>query len=187
MFNKISLSDEAIIESIRSGNQKMLVLLYKRNYPIIRGHILKNSGFEADVEDVLQETLVALWQKLSDKNFTLTAKLDTFIFAIAKNHWLTNLHKKRFTVLHDGSIEIKDTISVGVNEEMLSKLAVYMKQLSEVCRNILHFYYFDDLSMEDIAQRMNFANADTVKTKKYQCKKKLEEMVKQHHSLQDFL
>ena len=33
--------------------------------------------------------------------------------------------------------------------------------------------------MEDIARRMNFANADVAKSKKYQCKKSLEAALKQ--------
>jgi DNA-directed RNA polymerase specialized sigma24 family protein len=36
-------------------------------------------------------------------------------------------------------------------------------------------FYWDEYSLEEIAAAMGFANAETVKSKKYQCKKALEQ------------
>jgi len=41
------------------------------------------------------------------------------------------------------------------------------------------YYYFDDMSMEEIAQKMSYANADTAKTKKYKCKQELDRKLKE--------
>ncbi len=49
------------------------------------------------------------------------------------------------------------------------------------------FYYFDGLSMQDIADKLGFANTNTAKTKKYKCKKKLDELVKSRYTESDFL
>ena len=62
-----------------------------------------------------------------------------------------------------------------------------INQLGETCRRILMYYYFDGLSMQDIADHLGFANTNTAKTKKYKCKKKLDELVKAQYSEQDFL
>ena len=48
------------------------------------------------------------------------------------------------------------------------------------------YHYFDGMSMTDIAEKMNFANTDTAKTKKYKCKKRLDSLVKQLYSKEDF-
>jgi hypothetical protein len=39
-------------------------------------------------------------------------------------------------------------------------------------------FYWDELSMDQIAAQMSLANADTAKAKKYQCKKELERFLK---------
>ena len=57
----------------------------------------------------------------------------------------------------------------------------------EMIKGITGYGYFDELSMQDIAEKMNFANADTAKTKKYKCKKELDEYVKKHYKITDFL
>jgi len=49
---------------------------------------------------------------------------------------------------------------------------------------ILMYYYFDDMSMQEIADKLGFANTDTAKTKKYKCKQKLDELVKAQYSEQ---
>jgi len=41
--------------------------------------------------------------------------------------------------------------------------------------------------MQDIAEKLEFANTDTAKTKKYKCKKKLDLMIKREYSSSDFL
>jgi DNA-directed RNA polymerase specialized sigma24 family protein len=39
-------------------------------------------------------------------------------------------------------------------------------------------YYWEEESMESIAALMGMANADTVKSRKYQCKKALEALIR---------
>jgi len=54
-----------------------------------------------------------------------------------------------------------------------------MKQIGNPCHDLLLLYYWEERTMEEIALKLGFANADTVKSKKYQCKKILEKLVKQ--------
>ena len=42
------------------------------------------------------------------------------------------------------------------------------------------------LEMPEIAEKMNFANTDTAKTKKYKCKKKLDSLIKSKYTTEDF-
>ena len=49
------------------------------------------------------------------------------------------------------------------------------------------YYYFDGMSMAEIAERLGFANTNTAKTKKYKCKKKLDELIRAKYSESDFL
>ena len=42
------------------------------------------------------------------------------------------------------------------------------------------------MGMQDIAEKMGFANTDTAKTKKYKCKKKLDSLIKSKYTTEDF-
>ena len=59
--------------------------------------------------------------------------------------------------------------------------------LGDTCQKVLSYYYFDGMSMTDIAEKLNFSNTDTAKTKKYKCKKRLDQLVKSNYKASDFL
>ena len=44
--------------------------------------------------------------------------------------------------------------------------------MTETCKNILHGYYWDDLSTSTIADLFSFSDANSVKAQKYKCVKK---------------
>jgi RNA polymerase sigma factor (sigma-70 family) len=183
-------TDQQVLDKIKQGDQRMLLFLYKRNVDPIRSYIIRNNGNTADVEDMLQEALVILWQNAQKVDFVLSSKLDTYLYAIAKNLWLKQLRKNGRMHLSDfesdHSPDIADTTE-EYNDDKYTVLSKYLNQLGETCRTLLTFFYFEQWDMEQIAAKMQFANADTAKAKKYQCKKKLEELIKQHYTAEELL
>jgi DNA-directed RNA polymerase specialized sigma24 family protein len=55
-----------------------------------------------------------------------------------------------------------------------------LEKLGEPCRTLLLLFYWEELSMDEIAGRLGFANAETAKSKKYQCKKELQRLLKEN-------
>ena len=50
------MTDEKVLELIRSGNEKALEFLYRKNYRMVVRLIMRNSGTEEEAKDVFQET-----------------------------------------------------------------------------------------------------------------------------------
>ena len=187
MFGLSFSSDSDIVKEIRKGNEKALLTLYKQNLGAIKKFVLNNNGNTEEVQDVMQETLIAVWQNLAKPDFLLNVKLSTYVFSIAKNQWFKQLKRKtRFKVVDESMTE-----NIRADESPLiydSKVVCeYVNKLDETCRRLLMYFYFDGLDMNTISQQMGFANSDTVKAKKYQCFKKLEASVKEHFSKDDFI
>ena len=132
--------------------------------------------------DVLQEALIVLWERVRSGRFEYTAQLGTFVFATARNLWLRRLARMRRERpgIPDG-IDVPDdrdsALDIMMESERSRLLERALHQLGEPCRELLMLFYWEELSLNDIAQRMGFANADTVKSKKYQCKKALRRLV----------
>ncbi len=61
-----------------------------------------------------------------------------------------------------------------------------MDRLDAGCIQILTLFYFKDLETKKIAEIMQFANADVVKSKKYQCFKKLQSLFEENYNSSDF-
>ena len=64
------------------------------------------------------------------------------------------------------------------NDELIEIVKKCMGELSDLCKNILVKFYFEEKSMLEISQSSNLANEDVAKSKKYQCKKELERLIK---------
>jgi RNA polymerase sigma factor (sigma-70 family) len=110
--------------------------------------------------------------------------MSTYIYSICQNLWRKELDRKKR--LSNEEKDSPDAIDMD-KPEREKIIARCMEQLGETCRKVLMYYYFDELSMQEIADKLGFANTDTAKTKKYKCKQKLDELVKAQYSEQDFL
>ena len=177
------MKDHEILDRIKRGEERVLDYLYKKYFRMMAKIVLGNSGTEDDAKDIYQEALIVFWQKASSGNLVLTSKISTYLYSICLNQWRKELDRRSRL-----SREEKDGEDYQTHEENQSYKIVLqcIEELGDPCKSILMYHYFDGMSMTDIAEKMNFANTDTAKTKKYKCKKRLDSLVKQLYSKEDF-
>lgn len=146
--------------------------------------VVSNNGSEEEAKDIYQDALIVFWQKATSGNFTLTSKISTYLYSICLNLWRKELERKSKL-----SNEEKDEAEWMEDDkkERIRIINECINALGETCRKVLSYYYFDGMTMSDIAEKMNFANPDTAKTKKYKCKQRLDKLIKTKYSASDFL
>lgn len=181
---KSEMSEEEIFEKIKGGDEKSLELIYNKYYRMMTKLVITNSGTEEEAKDVYQDALVVFWQKARSGNLVMTAKMSTYIYSICQNLWRKELDRKKRLSNEEKDASVSMDLDSPEREKIIAKC---MNQLGETCRKVLMYYYFDEMSMQEIADKLGFANTDTAKTKKYKCKQKLDELVKTQYSEQDFL
>ena len=69
MFVLGKISDELIVEKIKSGDEKILVYLYEEYHSLIKSFILKNGGDENIIDDIVQDTVISLWRNVQKPKF----------------------------------------------------------------------------------------------------------------------
>ncbi|MEQ9405899.1 MAG: sigma-70 family RNA polymerase sigma factor [Cyclobacteriaceae bacterium] len=177
------MKDSEILERISRGDERILDHLYQKYYRMMTKIVLSNSGTEEEAKDVYQEALLAFWQKASSGKLVLTSKISTYLYSICLNQWRKELDRKSRL----SSEEVDGTEYQGHDsKERLKIVLECINELGDVCKGVLTYYYFDGMNMTDIAEKMNFANTDTAKTKKYKCKKKLDSLIKSKYTAEDF-
>ena len=177
------MKDSEILEKISKGDESALDYLYKKHYRMMVNIVLKNNGTEEEARDVYQEALIAFWQKVIGGKLVLTSKISTFLYSICLNQWRKELDRKSRLSHEEVDSEIFQTHDEKERYQIVTEC---IGELGDVCKKILTYYYFDGLSMADIADKLDFANTDTAKTKKYKCKKKLDSLIKKRYSTTDF-
>jgi len=178
------MKEKEIFERICRGDEKALEELYKKYYRMMTKLVITNSGTEQEAKDIYQDALIVFWQKATSGNLTLTSKISTYIYSICLNLWRKELDRKSRL-----SREEKDTAEF-IDPDRQERIKIIKKcidKLGDTCKKVLTYYYYEKMSMSEIADKLGFANTDTAKTKKYKCKKKLDELVKTLYSESDFL
>lgn len=178
------MNEQDIFDKICKGDERALEVLYEKYYRMMTQMVIKNSGTEQEAKDIYQEALVVFWQKAVSGNLVLTSKISTYIYSICQNLWRKELDRKKRL-----SSEEKDSPEFPTHEkeERAKLINDCISQMGDTCKKVLMYYYFDGMSMQDIADKLGFANTNTAKTKKYKCKQKLDELVKTLYSEKDFL
>ena len=65
------------------------------------------------------------------------------------------------------------------NSRISNKIWRLLEQIDTTCREVLHLYYFQNFSMDSIANHLSYKNAAVAKKKKYSCPKCKGKQVKQ--------
>src|SRR4028118_1813950 len=102
-----NLTDKELLIKLQKKEEPAFMLLYKFYYPSIKHYIQKNQGNNADAEDIFQESIIVLFEKIDSPDFILTSSLKTYLFAIARNLWLKRLRGAK--LIHEVDLmEIQD-------------------------------------------------------------------------------
>ena len=175
MFGK--LTDRSIIEGIRLQDEKVLSYLYDHYFQTVKNHVLRNSGSVDDVSDLFQDTILALYQQVSDNSLILTSDLKGYFFGIARNIWSAQLRKNKRIFELNIDIPDEDDSDESFDPALEKILSRSFQKLKADCQTVLKLFY-EGISYEEIAFIMNLKNETYARRKKYLCKEALLEIIK---------
>ncbi len=174
-----------IVKGFLAGKEAVISLFYEDNFQKVKVFIEKNSGTETDAEDIFQEAIIVTYQKLRAGTLELECTLGTYVFAVSRNLWMNALRKKQKIRSWEKLPEISDALHNSILEDIhtLERMNLYQKyflKLGENCKRLLIFF-FSGKRMSEIAGIMGYSEGYARK-KKFECKKRLLEMVEQDPS-----
>ncbi len=176
-----NMSDEELVAGIKVGNHQALKVLYKTHYPMVQSFVLNNSGSIDEAKDIYQETVIVFYEKVRSEGFELTSKIKTFLYAVSRRLWLKQLNVKGRKVG-----EVRDDVHYEVpaeldgmeeREQRLRLLKKSMDALGEPCKTILTDFFYRQLTMVEIAEKMGYTNAANAKNQKYKCFNRFKKLV----------
>ena len=172
----ITPTDQTLLEGLALSKRQSIKAIYDLALPSVIHWVKDNSGTEDDARDIYQEALIALYDKINQKDFTLTCSLKSFIRIMCRNIWLSKIRNKSKLYTKD----IEDADGIEIEEDLLQALEhseqekLYFKHfnlLGESCQTILRAY-FEKTPVKEIAKNLDTSES-YVKKRKFQCKEKL--------------
>jgi len=175
-------SEKEILRGILKNDHHTLRYIYTAYFQNIRYYIKRNNGDEEDAKDIFQEAIIIIYKRLKNNNLVLTCTLKTFIYSVCRLLWLKQLERRKLTDQvnkeYELYIELDDSI-LDMYEEN-EKYILYQnqfKKLSSDCQKVLQLS-LEKLSIKEIREIMGYATEKYTKKRKYQCKEKLVEAIK---------
>ena len=160
------------------GDEKSFSELYQLYYQKIYAlafHTLKNT---ADAEDVLQVTFIKAWRNIS--GLSNPAAFNTWIQKITINECATLLRKRKPDYSIDSgddsapAFELESDLMLpevyAEQEDLSARLRRIIFTLSEVQRQTIVFFYYDNLKIPEIAEIMD-CSENTVKSRLFLARK----------------
>ncbi len=178
----MAIKDKDIIKSIKEGrNTQILEHLYKKVFPGISKYIRKNSGTEDDAFDIFQDGVLIFYKYLITGRYREEFEISGFLYTVCKNLWLNKVkHDKmliRIVETYETPDNYENILDLIISREREEEVRRLLLKLGEKCRKLLEYVFFYQLSTKEICEKMGFSGADTLKTKKYKCKKRLLEII----------
>ena len=152
------MEDKEILEIYRTeGKQEFAFNLLVQKYSErLYWHIRKLTCSHEDTNDLLQSSLVKIWQHLPD--FREESRLYTWIYRIATNETLTFLKKKRFNAMlslgsYDTILENRLQSDPSFNGDKL-QMALHkaILRLPDKQRAVFSLRYFQEMKYEEMSE-----------------------------------
>jgi RNA polymerase sigma factor (sigma-70 family) len=189
----IHYSDEAILEGLRLRSDYIINFIYKEFFPLIRFLVNENGGSDEDAEDIFQDGIIIVYNKISLNQFKLTSSFKTFMYSVCRNLWLQKLNKRKaiFDKLTDVEEYIdlpKDMLQESSYEEteLHRIIQIHFLSMPEDCQKVLRLF-IKNIPLREIAAIMGFKTENYAKTRKYLCKQELKKRIADDPRSQKFL
>ncbi len=177
------LDDNTLIKKTLNGDVKSfeeIVNRYNRMVYTLAYRVLKN---HEEAEELAQDVFIKIYQSL--KSFSMKSKLSTWVYRITYNASINKFRSQKRRIITteiDRYSEFNNTTIPDAHHDISEKekqkvINDSILKLPETDRIIITLYYYEELSVKEIAE-ITEMSTQNVKTKLYRSRKKLFEDLK---------
>jgi RNA polymerase sigma-70 factor, ECF subfamily len=146
--------DADLLQRISRGDEAALAELYQRHGRVVLGQILLVTGERALAEEILQDTMLAVWRGAGA--FRGESSVRSWVIAIARRQTRDRLRGRRLHVVDD--TVLADQPSSGPGPELLAldraelaEVTAAIRQLTPPYREVLGLAFGAGLSLPEVA------------------------------------
>jgi RNA polymerase sigma factor (sigma-70 family) len=172
--NQYAPNEARLMDRVRARDPHALEELYQSYDPRLTRFLMRLFHRPRVVEEVINDTMMAVWNK--PESFRETSTLSTWIFAIAYRQALKTLRHSDQAV-EDLSAHSRISEEAGPDEPLKRErvrhlLLEAIEQLSEDHRGVIKHAYFQEMGYQEIAELMA-CPVSTVKTRMFHARREL--------------
>lgn len=183
------MTDQQLLIGIMHNDERVWKHMYRNMKPGFASIIVQTFPLSHltndDIEDIFQESLIVLMQKIKKGGFVISREGALFSYLVEIGKFsVCNLIRKRKDIYTQDVVTIYDNLhkeyeEIPVDEKQKTQdefLDIVIDSLPPECKKLLKHFYWEHKPMDQIASILGMRNADSVKTKKSKCMNKLKDV-----------
>ena len=162
-------------EVMTVSRETLFIECYEEVFPKVAKYIRRKGGDLEQAKEIFQEALVLYYEKLVRYDFDPEVGDKAYLMGMVKKRWLKHLDK--FKSMED--LERIEVVEDQTRQPLKHLLLGYLKQSGERCMELLQSFYYEKLTMRQVANRFGYASERSATVQKYKCLEKVRNEVKQ--------
>jgi RNA polymerase sigma-70 factor, ECF subfamily len=167
-------ADELLLRAVAAGDRRALETLYRRHAPWLVLRLSRRCADPSLVEEVVQDTFVAVWRGAS--RYRATGEVPAWIWGIGIRRLIDQLRRRPATMVRREATEslmvsAEDEVLVGVEH---GDLGTALGRLSPELRAVVQATVLDGLTTREAATLLGIPQG-TVKTRAARARQELRE------------
>lgn len=142
---------------------------------LVLKYVLRNSGSREDAEDLLQDGILVVLQRMQQPEFELRVPPHAYLFAVCRNLWLKRLRDDR-TLRHltlDHAPEPAQPADLYETELLETRLQFWLGRLTIRCQFLLTSLYQLSYLLQISRPAPEYASEHSLASQKHKCLKSL--------------
>ncbi len=160
-------------------DEQWLTALYRESFPQAARAIQQLGGDMDTAKDLFHDAVIIYLEKPGNSSFQIDTSAKAYLVGITKILW----YKKCRTEHKHISIDDNETFAsipddLHPDKEDIPVLQ-YLRTAGKKCMDLLQAFYYEHLTMEQIATVFNYKTGRSATVQKHKCLEKVREQVKQ--------
>jgi RNA polymerase sigma factor (sigma-70 family) len=194
VINLTQITDQELLLKIKENNDNLGIVYKKCKANSIRFMKKMTSKMnEYELEDVFQDAILVLYEKITKENFELTCSFQTYINSVCRFQLLNALSKTGQSVDYiennDNDDEDSDMSYIYITDSLdeientnepyfvaVEKALLKIKEAGGHCYELLTLFWYHKKSMNELTEAFGYSNSDNTKQQKARCQKRLEKL-----------
>lgn len=178
------MREEKLIQAIRNGGEQesqALEWLYRHHAKAVVSMVKKRGGSKEEGHDIFQEAIIVFYERVKRGTYQPSSPISAFLHVVSRNLWIKEWKKSGHSekvALEESETHEVNAVDRLLDAERSEALKAVLDQLKKDCREILRHSIYLNLSMDDIAARFGFQNAQVARNKKSRCLSYLRELIR---------
>jgi len=152
--------------------------LYEDAFPAAARFVHRMGGNLEDARDIFQDALVLFYESLTAKKVHVEISHKAYLLGICKHLWIRKTKARSNEVHLEEWEKCLNVPDLNEAHPSANKLLALLELAGQKCLNLLKSFYYDRLSIPQIASSFGFGSERSATVQKYKCLEKVRNEVR---------